>query len=112
MQSGPGFSSYAASKFAVVNMSEGLATELKPLGIGVIANAHDWACFGEFLRLGREWNGQQLLPTDFVDYMRSPVPASDEVKAPFWSWTALLGSLPSDLTFLSIRSCWPGISVR
>jgi short-subunit dehydrogenase len=30
-----GFSPYAASKFAVVTMSEGLATELKPHGIGV-----------------------------------------------------------------------------
>jgi NAD(P)-dependent dehydrogenase (short-subunit alcohol dehydrogenase family) len=29
------FSPYAASKFAVVSMSEGLATQLKPLGIGV-----------------------------------------------------------------------------
>lgn len=35
MQSGLGFSPYAASKFAVVNMSEGLAMQLKPLGIGV-----------------------------------------------------------------------------
>jgi NAD(P)-dependent dehydrogenase (short-subunit alcohol dehydrogenase family) len=35
MQSGLGFSPYQASKFAVVNMSEGLAMELKPLGIGV-----------------------------------------------------------------------------
>jgi NAD(P)-dependent dehydrogenase (short-subunit alcohol dehydrogenase family) len=35
IQSGLGFSPYAASKFAVVNMSEGLATQLKPLGIGV-----------------------------------------------------------------------------
>jgi NAD(P)-dependent dehydrogenase (short-subunit alcohol dehydrogenase family) len=35
MQSGLAFSSYAASKFAVVNMSERLAIELKPLGIGV-----------------------------------------------------------------------------
>ena len=33
--SGMGFSPYAASKFAVVNMSEGLALELRPLGIGV-----------------------------------------------------------------------------
>ncbi|MBV8615806.1 MAG: SDR family NAD(P)-dependent oxidoreductase [Acetobacteraceae bacterium] len=33
--SGFGFSPYTASKFAVVAMSEGLATELKPLGIGV-----------------------------------------------------------------------------
>jgi NAD(P)-dependent dehydrogenase (short-subunit alcohol dehydrogenase family) len=35
MQSGLGFSPYAASKFAVVAMSEGLALELKPSGIGV-----------------------------------------------------------------------------
>jgi NAD(P)-dependent dehydrogenase (short-subunit alcohol dehydrogenase family) len=35
MQSGLGFSPYAASKFAVVAMSEGLAMQLKPLGIGV-----------------------------------------------------------------------------
>jgi len=35
MESGMGFSAYSASKFAVVNMSEGLATQIKPLGIGV-----------------------------------------------------------------------------
>ena len=35
MNGGLGFSPYAASKFAVVGMSEGLATQLKPLGIGV-----------------------------------------------------------------------------
>lgn len=35
MISGLGFSPYAASKFAVVAMSEGLATQVKPLGIGV-----------------------------------------------------------------------------
>jgi NAD(P)-dependent dehydrogenase (short-subunit alcohol dehydrogenase family) len=35
MNSGMGFSPYSASKFAVVNMSEGLAMQLKPLGIGV-----------------------------------------------------------------------------
>jgi len=35
MNSGMGFSPYSASKFAVVNMSEGLASQLKPLGIGV-----------------------------------------------------------------------------
>ena len=35
MTSGLGFSPYAASKFAVVGMSEGLAMQLKPLGIGV-----------------------------------------------------------------------------
>jgi NAD(P)-dependent dehydrogenase (short-subunit alcohol dehydrogenase family) len=35
MNSGMGFSAYSASKFAVVNMSEGLAARTKPLGIGV-----------------------------------------------------------------------------
>jgi NAD(P)-dependent dehydrogenase (short-subunit alcohol dehydrogenase family) len=35
MNSGLGFSPYAASKFAVVNMSEGLAMQVAPLGIGV-----------------------------------------------------------------------------
>jgi len=35
MITGLGFSPYGASKFAVVNMSEGLALRLRPLGIGV-----------------------------------------------------------------------------
>ena len=35
LQSGLGFSPYATSKFAVVALSEGLAMQLKPLGIGV-----------------------------------------------------------------------------
>jgi NAD(P)-dependent dehydrogenase (short-subunit alcohol dehydrogenase family) len=35
MESGAGFSPYAASKFAIVAMSEGLAMQLKPHGIGV-----------------------------------------------------------------------------
>jgi NAD(P)-dependent dehydrogenase (short-subunit alcohol dehydrogenase family) len=35
MNSGLGFSPYSASKFAVVNMSEGLAMQLAPHGIGV-----------------------------------------------------------------------------
>jgi NAD(P)-dependent dehydrogenase (short-subunit alcohol dehydrogenase family) len=37
MESGLGFSPYTASKFAVVAMSEGLAAQLKPYGIGVTA---------------------------------------------------------------------------
>ena len=35
MDGGLGFSPYTASKFAVVGMSEGLAIQLKPHGIGV-----------------------------------------------------------------------------
>jgi CubicO group peptidase (beta-lactamase class C family) len=55
------------------------------LGEGFLyANAHDWARFGEFLRLGGVWNGQQLLPPGFVDYMSSPTPASDEGQGPVY----------------------------
>ncbi|MCK1736185.1 serine hydrolase [Bradyrhizobium sp. 138] len=50
----------------------------------LFANAHDWVRLGELLRLGGEWNGQQLLPRGFVDYMRSPVPASDRGHGPVY----------------------------
>ncbi|MGY3449830.1 serine hydrolase domain-containing protein [Bradyrhizobium sp. USDA 4353] len=48
------------------------------------ANAHDWVRFAEFLRLNGAWNGEQLLPEGFVDYMRSPVPASDRGHGPVY----------------------------
>jgi len=69
------------------------------------ASAHDWARFGEFLRLGGEWNGQQLPPAGFVDYMRSPAPASDEGHGPvygrgqLWLAPGLGFDLPAD-TFM------------
>lgn len=71
----------------------------------LFANAHDWARFGEFLRLNGEWNREQLLPAGFVDYMRSPVPASDGGHGPVYGRGQLwLGpgqgfKLPSD-TFM------------
>ncbi len=49
------------------------------------ANAHDWARFGEFLRLGGQWNGQQILPADFVAYMHSPSPNSDGGHGPVYA---------------------------
>jgi NAD(P)-dependent dehydrogenase (short-subunit alcohol dehydrogenase family) len=42
MVSAMGFSPYCASKFAVVSMSEGLATQLAPLGIGVSVLCPGW----------------------------------------------------------------------
>lgn len=71
------------------------------------ANAHDWARFGEFLRLGGEWNGQQLLPPGFVDYMRSPAPASDEGhgavygRGQLWLARGLGFALPADTFMLN-----------
>ncbi|CDX26975.1 Beta-lactamase [Mesorhizobium plurifarium] len=40
------------------------------------ATAHDWARFGQFLLQGGVWNGNQILPAGFVDWMREPAPAS------------------------------------
>jgi CubicO group peptidase (beta-lactamase class C family) len=79
------------------------------LGEGFLyASAHDWARFGEFLRLGGEWNGEQLLPAGFVDYMRSPVASSDEGQGPVYGrgqlWLARgLGfdDLPADTFMLA-----------
>ncbi|MDH2352331.1 serine hydrolase [Bradyrhizobium sp. SSUT112] len=70
------------------------------------ANAHDWARFGEFLRLGGEWNGQQLLSPGFVDYMRSPAPASDQGhpvygRGQLWLAAGLGFSLPADTFMLN-----------
>jgi NAD(P)-dependent dehydrogenase (short-subunit alcohol dehydrogenase family) len=42
MNAGLGFSAYVASKFAVVGMSEGLAQQLAPLGIGVTVICPDY----------------------------------------------------------------------
>ncbi|MBZ9883949.1 beta-lactamase family protein [Mesorhizobium sp. CA10] len=40
------------------------------------ATAHDWARFGQFLLQGGAWNGNQILPAGFVDWMREAAPAS------------------------------------
>ena len=40
------------------------------------ATARDWARFGQFLLQGGVWNGKDILPTGFVDWMREPAPTS------------------------------------
>ncbi|RWX61184.1 class C beta-lactamase-related serine hydrolase [Mesorhizobium sp. M4B.F.Ca.ET.089.01.1.1] len=40
------------------------------------ATAQDWARFGQFLLQGGAWNGNQVLPAGFVDWMREPAAAS------------------------------------
>ena len=40
------------------------------------ATARDWARFGLFLLQNGSWNGEQLLPQDFVSFMRTPTQAS------------------------------------
>lgn len=40
------------------------------------ATARDWARFGQFLLQGGVWNGKEMLPAGFVDWMREPATAS------------------------------------
>ncbi|MER9230969.1 beta-lactamase family protein [Mesorhizobium sp. M0622] len=40
------------------------------------ATARDWARFGQFLLQGGVWNGKDILPAGFVDWMREPATAS------------------------------------
>jgi NAD(P)-dependent dehydrogenase (short-subunit alcohol dehydrogenase family) len=72
MNSGLGFSPYSASKFAVVNMSEGLARQLKPLGIGVTV-----LCPG-YVRT-RIWESGRNRPQRYGP-QRPPDPASQAAK--------------------------------
>ncbi|HTO31826.1 MAG TPA: serine hydrolase [Pararhizobium sp.] len=41
------------------------------------ATARDWGRFGLFLLQNGNWNGEQLLPEGFVDFMRTPTKASE-----------------------------------
>jgi NAD(P)-dependent dehydrogenase (short-subunit alcohol dehydrogenase family) len=68
MNSGLGFSAYSASKFAVVNMSEGLAKQLASLGIGVTV-----LCPG-FVRT-RIWESGRNRPERY-GAMQTPSPTS------------------------------------
>ncbi|HEX7789262.1 MAG TPA: SDR family NAD(P)-dependent oxidoreductase [Afipia sp.] len=64
MQSDLGFSPYTASKFAVVGMSEGLAAQLRPFGIGVSVLCPGFVRtrIGESGRNRPEQYGQSQLP--------------------------------------------------
>lgn len=56
-----------------------LETDVQGTFVGssyLYATAHDWARFGQFLLQGGVWNGNQILPTGFVDWMREPASAS------------------------------------
>jgi NAD(P)-dependent dehydrogenase (short-subunit alcohol dehydrogenase family) len=72
MNSGLGFSPYSASKFAVVNMSEGLAMQVAPLGIGVTV-----LCPG-FVRT-RIWESSRNRPQRYGP-AQTPDPASQAGK--------------------------------
>jgi CubicO group peptidase (beta-lactamase class C family) len=50
------------------------------------ATARDWARFGQFLLQEGNWNGAQILPVDFVDWMFEPVESADGAYARGHLW--------------------------
>lgn len=54
------------------------------------ATARDWARFGQFMLNGGSWNGVEILPSGFVDWMTQEAPASDGVYGRGQLW--LIGS--------------------
>jgi CubicO group peptidase (beta-lactamase class C family) len=52
------------------------------------ATARDWARFGQFLLQVGVWNGNELLPSGFVDMMREAAPASNGAYTKGQAWIA------------------------
>ena len=75
MLGGLGFSPYIASKFAVVGMSEGMAIQLKPLGIGVSV-----LCPG-FVRTGISDSGRNRQERYGVSHVPDPSTAAGAMTA-------------------------------
>jgi NAD(P)-dependent dehydrogenase (short-subunit alcohol dehydrogenase family) len=73
MNSGLGFSPYSASKFAVVNMSEGLAMQVAPLGIGPTQTPDRASPAGQFAAKARRTRKLRARP----DRCRSAAPRRD-----------------------------------
>jgi len=57
-------------------------------GSYMYASAYDWARFGQFLLQKGEWNGEQLLPQGYVDWMTTPHAASQGKYAKGHIWRA------------------------
>lgn len=58
------------------------------------ATARDWARFGQLLLQKGVWNGQQILPEGFADWMFEPVSVSDDLYAKGHLWLEAPGGFP------------------
>ncbi|MEO0328845.1 MAG: serine hydrolase [Pseudomonadota bacterium] len=58
------------------------------------ANAHDWARFGQFLMQKGVWDGKQLLPFGYTDWMFEPVESSDGKYTRGQLWRRVPGGKP------------------
>ena len=68
------------------------------------ATARDWVRFGQFLLQEGVWNGREILPPGFVQWMREPAPASDGVYGNGQLWLKPGG--PNDLAGLPPDTFW------
>lgn len=59
------------------------------------ATARDWARYGLFLLQDGVWNGTQMLPQGFTDWMFEPVATSDNLYASGHLWIEAPGDLPA-----------------
>jgi CubicO group peptidase (beta-lactamase class C family) len=67
----------------------------------------DWLRLGQLVANGGSWNGAQLLPPDYVAFMKQPSPASPEYAGTLWTASAdmiapeLREKLPRDLVWFA-----------
>jgi CubicO group peptidase (beta-lactamase class C family) len=61
------------------------------------ATARDWARLGQLMLQSGAWEGEQLIPANWIDYMRQPAPASNGTYgAQTWLPGPKMPSLPQD----------------
>jgi len=53
-------------------------------GLGFDSTTRDFARFGYLILRGGEWDGAQILSTDWIEYARSPSPVSPQYGAQWW----------------------------
>ncbi len=67
-----------------VGFWRGAATGEPGLPAGAFLTPREWAKFGEFVRLGGKWNGQQLVPTNLLAECLRPAPANPAYGMTWW----------------------------
>ncbi len=67
------------------------------------ASARDWAKLGQLMLQNGQWNGEQLLPENWVDYSTTPTKTSDDNQygAQFW--------LNNDPNSTNKKRTWPDV---
>ncbi len=74
-----------------------LETDVSDTFVGssyMYATARDWARYGQFLLQGGTWDGQQILPEGFTDWMFEPVAVSGGAYAKGHLWRDVPGGEP------------------